>query len=91
MKKTMIINSHVGFSFLGYTYKVINNKIIMKIRRSNYEKIKRKVKKTKMQLREKFINYNQAFCSIMTYLYSYKYANNIRIKNIIDRYFYCEK
>ena len=90
-KKTMIVKSNQAFSFLGYTYRILNNKVIMKIRKSNYEKIKKKIKALRKALDSKTVNFNQAFCSIMTYMYSYKYANNIRIKNIIDRYFYCEK
>ena len=34
-KKTWINNMKYGFSFLGYTYKVINDKTIIRIKRSN--------------------------------------------------------
>ena len=90
-KKTFITNIKQGFSFLGYNYKVINNKTIMKINNRNYEKIKRRIKKQRNELKRNKINYNQAFCSIMTYLYSYKYADNKRIYSLVDRYFYNEK
>ncbi len=90
-QKTTISNAKIGFSFLGYTFKVINNKTIINIRRNNCEKIKKKVKAIKYKLDNHIIDYNQAFCAIMTYVYSYKYCNNIRIKNIVDRYFYNEK
>lgn len=32
-KKTKIINNKEGFSFLGYTYKVINNKTIINVKK----------------------------------------------------------
>ncbi len=90
-KKTFIVKENQGFSFLGYVYKVINNKIIIKIRSNNYLKIKKKIKLLKYELKAGYKSYNQVFCSIMTYLNSYKYADNIKIKNIINRYFYNEK
>ncbi len=90
-KKTFITNIREGFSFLGYNYKIINNKIIMKIKRSNYEKIKRKIKIIKAKLKQNIISYNQAFSGIMTYTNCYKYCNNIKIRNIIERYFYNAK
>ena len=87
-KKTMIVDLKDGFSFLGYNYKIINNKTIIKIRESNFNKIKKRIKKVKLLLKENKITYNQTFCTIMTYKYSYKYASNIKILNIIERYFY---
>ena len=41
----MINNMKYGFSFLGYTYRVINDKTIIRIKRSNIEKIKKRVKR----------------------------------------------
>ena len=43
-KKTWINNMKYGFSFLGYTYKVINDKTIIRIKRSNVDKFKKRVK-----------------------------------------------
>ena len=77
--------------FLRYNYKIINNKVVIKISRKKLETIKKKLKLIKYNLDMEKISFNQAFCSIMTYMYSYKYANNIRIKNLIARYFYYEK
>ncbi len=90
-KKTMISKCNNGFSFLGYTFKIINNKTIIKIKRSNYEKIKRKVKEAKHMLQHNLISYNKAFCKIMTYSNIYRYCDNIKILNIIERYFYYGK
>lgn len=86
-KKTFIVNATNGFSFLGYNYKIKNNKIIIKISRQKLENIKKRIKKVKHRLIKGKINYNRFFCSIMTYQYSYKYSKQ-KINNIIERYFY---
>ena len=88
LKKTNITKEKEFFSFLGYSYKVVNNKIITKIRRANYEKIKKRIKKLKYDFDKGNIDYNNLFCSVMTYMHSYKYANNIKIKSIINKYIF---
>ena len=40
-KKTYIVNSKNGFNFLGYVFKVIDGKTIIKIKKSNLEKVKK--------------------------------------------------
>lgn len=90
-KKTKIVSCKEGFSFLGYLFKVIDNKLIIKLRRSNLEKIKRRIKEVRYLLDKEKISYYQAFCSVMTYSNCYKYTENIRILKLIDRYFYNEK
>ncbi len=89
-KKTYISNSQKGFTFLGYTYKVIHNKVIIKVARSNREKVKKKLKEKRYEVEKNIINYNKIFSSIMNYSYSYKYGKE-KIINMIDRYFYYEK
>ena len=90
-KKTWINNMKYGFSFLGYTYKVINNKTILRIKISNIEKIKKRVKKVRYLFDNDKISYYSAFCSIMTYSNCYKFSDNNKIYRIIDRYWYHEK
>lgn len=90
-KKTKIVSCKEGFSFLGYLFKVIDNKLIIKLRRSNLEKVKRRIKEVRYLLDKEKISYYQAFCSVMTYSNCYKYTENIRILKLIDRYFYNEK
>ena len=86
-KKTWICNIEDGFSFLGYTYK----KKRLRIKRSNIEKVKKRVKKLRYLYDTNSISMYSAFCSIMTYTYSYKYSHNTKILKIIDRYWYHEK
>lgn len=90
-KKTWINNMKYGFSFLGYTYRVINDKTIIRIKRSNIEKIKKRVKKVRYLFDNNKISYYSAFCSIMTYSNCYKFSDNNKIYRIIDRYWYHEK
>lgn len=90
-KKTWINNIKYGFSFLGYTYNVIDKKTIIKIKRSNIDKIKKRIKEVKHLFNTGKIGYYSAFCSIMTYSNSYKYADDRKIKRLIDKYWYNEK
>ena len=87
-KKTFITNNKNGFSFLGYVFKVDNNKIIVRIKRENFEKIKKKLKRINSQFNNNHLDHYKAFCKIMTYSNSYKYGNNIKILKLIDKYFY---
>ena len=90
-KKTKIVSCKEGFSFLGYIFKVIDKKLVIKIKRSNLEKIKKRVKQVRYLLDRNKISHYRAFCSIMTYSNCYKYASNIKVLKLIDRYFYHEK
>lgn len=87
-KKTFITNSRNGFSFLGYVFKVINNKTIIKIKQSNINGLKKKIKKLRYEFDNNLISYEKAFCSIMTYTNIYKYASRDKVMKIIDRYWY---
>ena len=90
-KKTWINNIKYGFNFLGYTYKVIDKKTIIKIKRSNIDKIKKRIKEVKYLFNTGKMGYYNVFCSIMTYSNSYKYADDRKIKRLIDKYWYNEK
>lgn len=90
-KKTKIVSCKEGFSFLGYIFKVIDKKLVIKIKKSNLEKIKKRVKQVRYLLDRNKISHYRAFCSIMTYSNCYKYTENIRILKLIDRYFFHEK
>ncbi len=90
-KKTMIVSSKEGFGFLGYTFKVINGKTIIKIRRSNLEKVKRRIKRVRYEFDKKWISHYKAFCTIMTYSNCYKFCSNLKVLKLVDRYWYHEK
>ena len=83
-KKTKIVSIKEGFSFLGYTYKVINNKTIIKIKKESYENIKRKIKE--IHNRYKYHrNISKPFMTIMSYWYNRKYGSQLRVRRIINR------
>ena len=90
-KKTWICNIDAGFSFLGYTCKKVGDKTIVRIKQSNIEKIKKRVKQVRYLYDKGLINVYSAFCSIMTYTNSYKYSDNKKILKVIDRHWYHEK
>lgn len=87
-KKTGIVDCKDGFGFLGYTFKVKDGKTIIKIRKSNLEKVKNKIKKLKYDFNHNRIDEYKAFCSIMTYTNCYKYCSNVKVLKYIDRYWY---
>lgn len=89
-KKTIITNIKDGFSFLGLTIKVKDNKTIIRVKRSNIDNVKKRIKEVRYLLDNKKISYESAFASIMTYKYSYKYTDTYKIERIISRYFYGE-
>ncbi len=90
-KKTMITSSKEAFSFLGYTFKVINHKTIIHINKRKLNNIKLKIKKVSYKLKNNKVEYNRIFSTIMTYQNLYQFTNNIRLQSIINRYFFNEK
>ena len=86
--KTMIKSSACGISFLGYNFKVINKKTIIRISNSSKKKLKKKVKKIKYQYDNDLISFSSAFTSINVLKTSYKFARMIDIENIINKYWY---
>ena len=55
------------------------------------EDIKNYLKEVKYLFNTGKMGYYSTFCSIMTYSNSYKYANDRKIKRLIDKYWYNEK
>ncbi len=84
--KTFINRSSIGINFLGYNFKVIDNKTIISLSNSSKKNIIKGIKRSKYLYNSNYINFNSLFSSIENYKYSYKYANKIVIKNIFDRY-----
>ena len=89
--KTIITKCNNCFSFLGYTFKIINNKTIIKIKRSNREKIKKKLKEIKYKLNNNLTSYAKAFSTVMTYENIFHHCDNQKMHNLIERYFYNAK
>lgn len=87
-KKTKIVSAKEGFSFLGYTYKVINGKTIVKLKKEAYEKTKKRVKEVYYMYEKGFIDFNCAFCSIMSYWYNRKYGSQMKVRRVINKYWF---
>lgn len=84
-KKTMIVSSKEGFVFLGYKYRVINNKTIVSLRQDTLKKLRRTCKKNKYLFEKEDITFTKRFSSVNNYKYTFKY-NREKIINIINRY-----
>lgn len=87
-KKTKIVSAKEGFAFLGYTYKVINKKTIVKLRKEGYEKIKKRVKEVNYMYKKGYMDFNSAFCSIMSYWYNRKYGSQMKVRRVINKYWF---
>ncbi len=87
-KKTCINSLKSGFSFLGYTYRVVQGKTIVKIKKANLERLRKRIKNIKREYKKGKIREYKAFCSIMTYTYSYKYSKDKRLQSLIDKCWY---
>ena len=86
--KTYIREIKNGILFLGYTFKVINNKTIIKISSVAKKKLKKQIKKLKYESKNSLISFQQEFSSIMNYKNSYIYANKYEINKIINQVWY---
>ena len=82
-KKTKIYESNSGFNFLGYKFKVINNKTIVKISKCTIFRIRKRIK----YIIKNYSNSN--FCyyynSFSNYYNSFKYSKSFKIKRTINK------
>ena len=85
-KKTYIINAKNGIPFLGYNFKVINKKTIIKLSKNSKNNIKKGIKRTKYLYNNGYISFAQTFSSIENYKHSYPYASKKEVKNIFELY-----
>lgn len=88
IKKTKIINVKSGFSFLGYTFKVINKKTVINITSGAFNNIKKNIKKTYYFYENNIIDYNAAFSSIMSYWSNKKYGSQMKVRRSIESYWF---
>lgn len=69
-------------------FALVDGKTVIKVKKSNLEKIKKRVKYINNLFRKKKISHYRAFCTVMTYANCYKYCSNEKILKLIDKYFY---
>ena len=84
--KTYISLSRNGVPFLGYNFKVINKKTIIKLSKNSKKNIKKGIKRTKYLYKNNYIEFSQVFSSIENYKHSYPYASKKEVKNIFELY-----
>ena len=86
-KKTRIVSIHEGFNFLGYRFYVKGNKTIMKIKKDTIKRVKRRVKGLNYLYKNNYVSFEKVFCSLNTYLHSFKYVKNFKVVRIVDKNF----
>ena len=75
-KKTFIVDIQSGFEFLGYRFRVINNKTIIDIKSENKRRRNKNIKKINYLYSVGYISYKRYFNSMSNYRNSYKYEKN---------------
>lgn len=85
-KKTVISNSNQGISFLGYTFRVKDNKTIIKLSSNTKKNIRKGIKRANYLYRNNIIKFNQYFSSIECFKNNYIFVNKDKVKHFIDRY-----
>lgn len=85
-KKTIISNSNQGISFLGYTFRVKNNKTIIKLSSNTKKNIRKGIKRANYLYKNNIIKFNQYFSSIECFKNNYIFVNKDKVKHFIDRY-----
>lgn len=66
-RKTMILDSYHGFEFLGYNFRVNNNRIIINIKSENKRRRKNNIKKLNYLYDNNLISYKRYFNSMSNY------------------------
>lgn len=86
-KKTFISDSEHGISFLGYTFRVVNNKTLINLSKKSKQNIRKGIKRAKYLYSTGRITFTQYFSSIECYKNGYKFVNRDKIKHLVDRYY----
>ena len=84
--KTYIKSSKESINFLGYRFKIKNNKLIVSLSNDTKRRIIKKIKEKVYLYKNNKISYEILFSSIMNYSNSFIFINKYKIKNIIYKY-----
>lgn len=82
--KTYIRNMQYGLIFLGYNFKVVNKKTIIKISAETKKRLKHNLKLLKKNNKLSTMTFQEYFSSFMNYKYSYIYTNYYHMELIIN-------
>ena len=80
--KCKIYDISDGFNFLGYKFKVVNNKTIVKISKSTIFRIRKRIKYIIKNYDNK--NYGYIYSQITNYYNSFKYSKSLGLKRVIN-------
>jgi len=83
-KKTRIYSSREGFEFLGYGFKVEDNKTIISVNNKTYSRIKKRVKYNINNYSNNNLLYN--YSSFNNYYNSFKYNKSLKLKRYINKF-----
>lgn len=83
--KTNITTSKEGFIFLGYRFRVINNKTIINISNSTLKRVKKRIKEVRYLYTNNKLSFCSTFSSINNYYYIFK---TLSVKRLVDKYFF---
>ena len=85
-KKTNIFNCKQEFEFLGYTFKVVDKKTIIKIKGKKRQMIRKGIKRANYLYKNNYIKFNQYFSSIETFKNGYLFVDKKRMKDFVNKY-----
>ena len=83
--KTHIKNIKEGIIFLGYNFRVINKKTIIKLSKNSKIQLKNNLKRLKYERETNHKTYQEEFSTIMNYKNSFKFISKYKINQIIDK------
>ena len=83
--KTKIISIQKGFVFLGYYFKIKNNKTIIKLRKETVNKIKKRIKEVNDLYKKDKINFSKYFSSLNNYRFTFQHSNNYNLRKYFER------
>lgn len=84
--KTFITSIKNGFNFLGYNFRIVNNKTIVKLSKSSKRAIIKGIKRNIYLYNNGLKSFESLFCSIETFKGSYLFVNKDKIKHLLERY-----
>lgn len=87
-KKTNIVNVKHGFSFCGYSFRICNHKTVMTVCGSTKRRVKQRVKEVKYLYKRNRLSFESAFSSMNTYYNGFKYGSKMKMRRIVEKYFF---
>lgn len=86
INKTYIKFSKEVITFLGYRFKIKNNKLIVSLSNDTKRRIIKNIKEKVYLYKSNKISYNILFSNVMNYSKSFIFISKYKVKNIIDKY-----